>query len=195
MPNRQEELAELFLLEHVKHVALVLAKIDTTQQAVARTRIVNRESWIVNDPRVVPGGHKLGVERGQPFEQRPVLDVLVTADARVWRASGGVFGDKVIDDSLAETLLEVHDVVADAELAGHAAGVVGVFHATALLVAAQFVRAFLGPEAHRHADDFVALFHEEGGGDGAIHAPGHTHNNARSDQCATISPASGRTGL
>ena len=68
--------------------------------------------------------------------------------------------------------------MADAELSGHAARVVDVFDAAALLVAAELLRTLFGPEPHGHADDFVALLMQQRGGDGAVNSAGHAHNNA-----------------
>ena len=98
-----------------------------------------------------------------------------------------VLGYEGVDDVLAEGVLEVHHVVANAELAGDAAGVVDILDAAALLVAAKLVGALLGPEAHGDADDVVALLDEEGGGDGAIDTAGHGADDAGSIHgCATI---------
>ena len=89
------------------------------------------------DAGVVAGGEQVAVEGGEPVEEGAVLDVLVAAGAGVGGAAGGVLVDEGIDDVLAEGVLEVEDVVADAELAGDAAGVVDILDATALLVAGE----------------------------------------------------------
>jgi ribosome-associated protein len=68
--------------------------------------------------------------------------------------------------------------VADAELSGDAARVIDVFDAAALLVPAELLRTFFGPEAHGHADDFVALLMQQRSGDGAIDPAGHAHHHA-----------------
>ena len=98
--------------------------------------------------------------------------------------------DEVIDDGLAEALLEVHDVVADAELAGHAPRVVDVLDAAALLLARELGGARFGPEAHGDTDDLEATGDKERGGDGAIDAAGHADDHAGAiHRCVTISIA------
>ncbi len=129
------------------------------------------------------GGDVVGFKCRKTVEEGAVLDVLVAAHARVRGAAGSVFGDESIDDLLLELLFEVHDVVANAELARNPAGIVDVFDAAALLVAAEFFRALFGPKAHGDADDFVALFVQEGGRDGAINAAGHADDDAGAAGC------------
>ena len=142
----------------------------------------------VLDAGVVAGGEVVAFERGQAVEEGAVLDVLVAAQAGVRGAAGGVFGHEAVHHRLAEAVFEVHDVVADAELAGHPAGVVDVFDAAALLASGELGGTLLGPEAHGDADDVVALLDEEGGGDGAIDSAGHADDDPRRlHGCATIS--------
>jgi hypothetical protein len=105
----------------------------------------------------VARGDEIGIERGEPFEQRAVFDVLVAAHAGVRSTARGIVADKGIDDMCPELVFEVHHVVPDAELPGDAPGVVDVFDAAALLVAAELFGAGLRPEAHGDTHDVVAL--------------------------------------
>jgi hypothetical protein len=82
-----------------------------------------------------------------------------------------------IRPAYAELLFEVEDVVADAQLPGDAAGIVDVFDAATLLVAAELLGAGFCPQAHGGAHDVVALFEEHGGGDGAVDSAGHADDN------------------
>ena len=84
-------------------------------------------------------------------------------------------------------VFEVHHVVADAELPRHAARVVDILDAAALLVALELVRALFRPEPHRHADDVVALLMQQRGRHGAIHSAGHADDNrCRGSSSGTI---------
>ena len=68
-----------------------------------------------DEPRVVPGAHRVEPERQRPVQQRGELDPLVAAHARVRRPAGGVLGDEVLDHVPLEPLGQVPDVERDAE--------------------------------------------------------------------------------
>ena len=161
----------MVLLEHIEDVALVTRRVHAPEEAVDAVAAMLHAG-------VVAGRHELGIERGQAVHEGAVLNVLVAAHAWVWCTAGGVFGHETVDHVLFELLFEVHDVVTNAELAGHAARVIDIFDATALLVAGEFFGAGFGPETHGHSHHVVPLFDEQGRSDGAIHSAGHADNNA-----------------
>ena len=73
------------------------------------------------------------------------------------------FGDKRLDHVLLELPLEIDHVIGDADLLGHAAGVVNIVQRTAASGGA-FVRQFgeppLIPELHGEPDHGMALTHQ-----------------------------------
>jgi hypothetical protein len=75
---------------------------------------------------VVAGDDGVEAERQRAVEHGGELDLLVAAQARVRRPPGGVLGEEVVDDVLAEALGEVPDVEGDAEHVGHPRGVARV---------------------------------------------------------------------
>src|SRR5262249_48844165 len=79
--------------------------------------------------------------------------------------------DEVVDDRGGELALEVDDVVRDAEVRAHRAGVLGVARAAAPPARARR-RAARVVEAHRHPDDARAALAEQRGRGGAVHATG-----------------------
>ena len=71
------------------------------------------------------GGDELGADAVGVVEQLAELDPVVALHAGIRRAPGRVLVDEVVDD-LPELVLQIERVERDAELVGHAAGVVGV---------------------------------------------------------------------
>ena len=82
-------------------------------------------------------------------------------------------------DVAVELLGQVEDVVVDAELLGHPAGVLDVGDRAAARV------RLAAPELERGADDLMALLHQERGRDGGVDASRHGHEHPHADQCAT----------
>ena len=140
---------QLGLAEHVQHVGLVLGRVGTAAQtplAVAP-----------DDSGVVAGGDGVEAQLVGPAQEAVELEVAVALDARVGRAPGGVGGDVRVDHVAVEVVGEVEDVVGDAELLGHPAGVLDVGHRAAARV------AHAAPQLHGGADHVVALLEEQGG--------------------------------
>ena len=75
------------------------------------------------DTGVMARGHVVGAEAARALEQRRELEVAVAVGAGQGRASAGVLANEVRDDLLFELLLEVHDVVRDADGRGDASSV------------------------------------------------------------------------
>src|SRR5690606_34612589 len=120
------------------------------------------------------------------------LQVAVALDARVRRQPPPVRLDVGLDDPGLELVAEVPDVVGDAELLGHPAGVVDVGHRAAAGV------GLAAPEPHGHADHLVAGRQQAGGGhrrvDAARHGDEHLHAaTSRSRAAAAGTDASARS--
>src|SRR6267143_117554 len=130
--------------------------------------------------RVMPGRNRIAVERVGVIEEVPELREGVAAHAGNGRAPARVFGHEIVDHVVPEPVLEIEDVVWNAELVRHqlrvgdrvegAAGTVG----DGVAVTEQL---------HRRADHVVTLFDEQGRGDRGIDAA--RHRNEHSHRCST----------
>ena len=124
-------------------------------------------------PYVVPGRHRLTAEVACEPEQVGELHTLVAAHAWHRRLALGVAVGERGDDRVAEALLGVDDVVRDAEMVGHAAGVVDV--APGAAGAAPGRSAARVVELQGCADDLVALLGHHRAVDAAGHRGEHAH--------------------
>jgi hypothetical protein len=82
-----------------------------------------------NKSRVVPGADRIEPECEGSFEHSCELDAFVATQARVRRAAGGIFGQKVVDYVFFEPLGEIPHVISDAQHVGHPTRVSRVFQA------------------------------------------------------------------
>ncbi len=164
-PSGNSECASCSCVSTPEHVGLVLAHVD---RPVHLDRAVGRGLEL----RVVPGRDRVEPERERPVEHGGELDLLVAAQARVGRTSGGVLGDEVVDDVVGELLAHVPDVERDAELVGGAAGVAGVLDRAAA-AGARAVRPRVAAEGEVYAGDVVTGVDGSRGGDRGVDAAGH----------------------
>jgi hypothetical protein len=146
--EREANRVELVARHREQEVRLVLAGVDAAVEAA------------VDDARVVAGDEHVGADRASALEERRELDVLVALHARVRRLAGEVRLDEIVDDRLAELGGEIDDVERDPEVRAHRACVLDVARAAAP-AARRRRRAARVVEAHRHADDAVALLDEQ----------------------------------
>ena len=65
----------------------------------------------------------------------------------------------------------------NAELVRRRARVVGILHRAAATVVACGFGVLLGPQPHRDADDLIALFQQQSGGDRGVDSPRHGDND------------------
>ncbi len=161
----QEHPLEVAALEHVDHVALVLAGVAPPHDpplAIGPDPL---------DAGVVAGGDGVEPEHLGPAQQAVELQVPVALDARVRGQPGGVIGHVGLDDVGGEVVAEVEDQVLDAEAVGHAAGVVDVAHRAAAGV------GLSAPQLQRDAHDLVAVVGEQGRRHRRVHATGHGHQH------------------
>ncbi len=169
LAHREQQARELGLLQRVEDVGLVLAVVDGAVQLEAVVAVA--------DARIVSRRKVTGVEGDGAVEQGAKLDVLVAGEAGVGRATALVLADEVVDDLAPELLLQVEDVVRDAEHLGRGARVVDVLDTAAALLMQAPLGVVARPETHRDAHDVVALLHEQTGGYGGIDAAAHRDDN------------------
>ena len=123
LADREHRTGELRLPEHVEHVRLVLRAVGAADEHVPLP--------VAATPRVMPGRDGVEPERVGAVEQAPELDRAVALDARVRRATRAYASTYGSTTLAVEVVAEVEDVVRDAELCGHPAGVLDVGHAAA----------------------------------------------------------------
>ena len=92
---------------------MVLRRIEAAGQAVAAG------AWVEDDAGIVAGGDGVAVQGARLGPEGVELDELIAADAGVRRAPLRVLVVEVVDDPLGEDLLEVEDIVGDAQQVRH----------------------------------------------------------------------------
>lgn len=156
MTERELGTRETFLGNAPEHITLVFPGIKASGDDVAAVFFPHIG--------IVAGGDKLAVELVGPAQQRVPFDVGIAEDAGVGRTTFQVFVGEMVDDIVAELIPDVEDVVRKTQLNGHVAGVVDAVEAAAAGFFFGAPGTGVVPGFHRHADDFVALFVEEDGG-------------------------------
>ena len=150
--------------------------VDAPQEvALVLLRIVTPVESPVARDRVMPGGDVATVERVRVCEQVAELGEGVAPDARNGGTAVTVLAHEVLDDVQVEAILEIEDVVRDAEHVGHVARVVDRIERAAGAVGNVFAVA---EQLHRGAHHVVALLDEACSGHGAVYSAGHRHQHA-----------------
>ena len=132
-------------------------------------------------------------DRPREAQQRPELQLLVAAHARVRGTPGPVLGDEVIDHGGTKGRRLVEHVMRKPELRGRGARVVDVARAAAPSADAGRGPARVG-QLQRHADDVVAGLEQQSRRGGRIDAPRHRHHHALAPGRHDESPAAAMTG-
>ena len=120
----------------------------------------------------MPGGDVIVAINLRLVHQLVELEFLVAGRAGNGCACLHVFRNEIVDHFLAEFLFEIQDVMRDADLLRHPAGIGQIVERTA------GAEAFIGipaviPQLERNADEVVALLLEQSRGDGAVHPAAH----------------------
>ena len=126
-PTGNEHPAQLGLAQHGQHVGLVLVGVGPAAQARARARAAVTRAWW-------PVARRSKPSRSARSQQPVELDGPVALDAGVGRPSPRVRLDVGRHHLPVELLGQVEDVVVDAQLLGHPAGVIDVGHRAAARV-------------------------------------------------------------
>src|SRR5581483_7130498 len=164
----EERAAQELLRQGVEHVALVLARVEAAAEAPPAT------FRVAVAPHEVARRDGVGVEGVQPMENSLELDVLVAADAGVWRPSASVLVDEVLDHPLAEDVLEVQHVVRDADPVGDASSVLDRRERAAGVGSLdRLERGGSWLDVERDAYDLATLLDEHGRHDRRVDAAAH----------------------
>src|SRR5450631_2218434 len=122
------------------------------------------------------GYDRVEAERQRPVEHRRELDLLVASQARVGGAAGGVLGDEVLDDVLAESFGQIPDIEGNSEHVGGAPSIVGILECAApSRTVAQ--RCGSGGQREVHAGDIVTGIDRTSGRDRRVDAAAHRGEN------------------
>ena len=178
--DREQRAGEIVLAEHVHDVALVLLAVGAAFEGVAVSA--------APDAGVMAGGDGVEAELRRPLGEAGELDPAVALDARVRRRPRAMGRNVRGDDMGVEVLGEVEHEMLDTEGVGRPPGVVDVGDAAAPGV------ALAAPQAHRHADDVVAVSSEQGGGDGRVHTAAHRHHHLAHWRTMAVCLTVGRDG-
>ncbi len=114
-----------------------------------------------------------GAHRIRQFQEPIELDEGVAKSAGDRRAAGKILVDERLDHTLFELPLQIDDVIGNADVLGHAAGVVDIVERAAAAgggFGSDFGQSPLIPELHGHPGDVGSLALEQGGDYGTIDA-------------------------
>ena len=171
MSDREDRGGKLLLGEAKEEVGLILVGVFAAQKPETAGR------GILILKGVVARGDVIDAEGASSRKKGVELHVGVAVGAGQGSPTLGIVLHERLDDALAESVLEVQDVVRHAELRGHALRVVQVVERAAPPERGSMaLRRIM--ELHRDPDHVVALLLEQGGRDTRIDASGHGYNNA-----------------
>lgn len=175
--NGKQDVFEFFLGEGVQEIALVFGGVFGGAKLVGGffcrgSLIFGRGTFAALRcvPRIMAGSHIIRAEFAHFVEEEAEFYAAVAFDAGVGSYPLLVAFDEIVNDVVFKTVFEIEDVKWDAQLVGYAAGAVKAFKGAAFVLG-KLGALFRGkkgrvvPETEMDADDFVALFYQEGGGD------------------------------
>src|SRR6266704_1572350 len=173
--------------EHARHDRAV----DAPQEIrLVLLRVAAAEQRAVPGDGVVARRDVGALERVGVVEEGAKLGERIAAHARNGRAAAGVLAHEVRNHVATEPVLQVQHVVRDAEPVGHVPRVADRVERAAGPVGH---RVAVAEQLHGGADDVVPRLHQQGCGDGRVHAPRHGNENAlphrwsTADSCLTFS--------
>ena len=120
------------------------------------------------------GGDKVGVQLTRPLPQQVELEVAVAQQAGVRRAPVEVLIGEDVDHAATERLPEVQDVVRDAQVVSHAAGVLKIIDRAA----APLMPFGVAGKQHGNGNDLIASLNQEGRGYGAVYSTAESGEDA-----------------
>ena len=141
--ERQDNPAELFRRQIVKHVALVFFNVRRLFQPVTPV--------FKDNPRIMSGCQIIRADVIRELEKFPELNFFVTANAGIWRPPAQVFRHEIIFNLRAKFPAKIRHVMLNPQLRRDPLRVLNL-RRTATTALAKFLRL----KPHRHADDFKA---------------------------------------
>src|SRR5260370_10314063 len=146
--QRKQSARELSLGETEEKIGLVFAGIYSPSQLETAC------AGILRDAGIMAGGDLRCGDAVRQVEKLIELDEVITECAGNGRTASQVFGDKGLDYLVLELVLEVDDVVRDAELLSDAPGIINIIERAAApgsRVVGKFGNPPLAPQLHRQA--------------------------------------------
>ena len=148
----------------MEEVALVLSRIDAPEKL--------RHAVLTPDARIVARGDPVCAHAHGVVEKRPELDLGIAENVRIRGAAGRIFAKEVGENAFLIFAREIDGLDVNADHVGHSRSINEV-----LTRGAVFAVVIILPVFHEETDDFVALFLEEPGADGGIHASGEADDD------------------
>jgi hypothetical protein len=151
------------LIHHVHDVTLIFGHIVTAQKFP--------DIVFLHNSRVVSSGHCIKTQNNAALMQTIELQVTVAFDTRVGRNSDGMIVDIWLNHIAVKIFGEVKDQVINSELLSNSTSIINIAHAATAGV------AVATPEAHRDADNVMALFKQQCSSNRRINATRHRDQN------------------
>ena len=159
-------MGKLLLGQKVQHIALILGFVFCLLQQPALAL------GIVLDPGIVPGDDQIAPQNLRPVIEFGKFHVFVAVNAGIRRSPMLIGADKAVNDLFGEVLGKVKNMELHAQLAAHAAGILGIVGGAAGLSAAAILD-LPGVQLHIHAHAFEALPEHQRCGNAGIYAAAH----------------------
>ncbi|OIQ82064.1 hypothetical protein GALL_361650 [mine drainage metagenome] len=163
--QREQGFRQLFLIEAVEKVALVLGAVLRLQQLEQAVDFAYLG--------VVAGGDLVRAQAEGVIEKGAELDLGIAQDVGVGRAAGTVFLQEVGKYLVLVFLAEIDGLDLDADAVGDGNGIHQV-----LPCRAERFRVVVLPVLHEQADHFIALLLQQQRGDGRIDPARHADHDA-----------------
>ena len=157
---------QLFLTQHIQHIALALAVVYCLfQQPAPRCRIIR-------NARIMPGDHIVQPALPGKVQQLVKFHIAVAVNAWVGRTAVFIDADEFFDDLILEVRRKVQHFIGDIQLKRHLGGIVDVPLGTAGMKAPQ-PDILVAVQPHRCADAIIALLCHQVRSHRAVHAAAH----------------------
>ena len=163
----EHSVCQLLLCERIKHVALVLQRINCLTQQVTAF------GFIIADLRIVAGDNVITAKLLCAHEKLVEFQIAVAVNAGVRRSAVNVSVNETVDNIALEAVGKVENVVRHAKAGCYAAGICYIVDRAAA-VGFGNTDILVGKKLHGYAGAFVALLQHHQCGNAGINATAHS---------------------
>ena len=164
--EREHSVCQLLLCERIKHIALVLQRINCLAQQVASL------CFIIADLRIVTGDNIVTAKLLCAYEELIEFQIAVAVNAGVRCSAVNVGVNETVDNVALKAVGKIENVVGHAKAGSYATGICYIVDRAA---AVGFGNAdiLVGKKLHGYAGAFVALLQHHQCGNAGINAAAH----------------------
>ena len=167
MPQRKQNMRQLFLFQGVQHITLVLLPVFSPQQQPASAFFLKFYIGIVS------GRDIIAAQLLRPGKQLPQLHVFVAVHAGVGRPSVFIFRNETVDDVRTKIFTEIKHMMGKAQFGRRLCGIRHIGKAAVVLRSQPDL--FRVEHLQRYADDIIACLLQQQRRRRAVYAAAHGH--------------------